>query len=107
MKRPGRLRTKNPNLAPPGLPTSQPRRTRPDVLELKNAAPEVVMARCRSPRYWPVWAFDFWLRGTAALPWRTAIKLHEALGRIAGALSGRRRRIVRRNLELCFPELAS
>jgi len=106
MKRPGRLRPKNPDLAPPGLPTSQPRRTRPDVLELKNAAPEVVMARCRSPRYWPVWAFDFWLRGTAALPWRTAIKLHEALGRIAGALSGRRRRIVRRNLELCFPELA-
>jgi KDO2-lipid IV(A) lauroyltransferase len=42
---------------------------------------------------------------TAALPWRTAIGIHKVLGRIAGALSRRRRRIVRRNLELCFPEL--
>jgi KDO2-lipid IV(A) lauroyltransferase len=84
---------------------NQPRRTRPDVLELLNAPPEVVLARCRSPRYWPTWAFALWLRATAALPWRTAIKVHEALGRIAGVLSRRRRRIVRRNLELCFPEL--
>jgi KDO2-lipid IV(A) lauroyltransferase len=78
---------------------------RADVLELLNAPPEVVFARCRSPRYWPVWAFSFWLRATAALPWRTAIKIHKGLGRLAGALSRRRRRIVRRNLELCFPEL--
>jgi KDO2-lipid IV(A) lauroyltransferase len=66
-----------------------------------------VFARCRSPRYWPIWAFAFWLRATAALPWRTAIGVHKMLGRIAGALSRRRRRIVRRNLELCFPELPS
>jgi KDO2-lipid IV(A) lauroyltransferase len=64
-----------------------------------------VFARCRSPRYWPIWVFAFWLRATAALPWRTAIGVHKRLGRIAGALSRRRRRIVRRNLELCFPEL--
>jgi len=64
-----------------------------------------VFARCRSPRYWPIWLFAFWLRVTAALPWRTAIGVHKMLGRIAGALSRRRRRIVRRNLELCFPEL--
>lgn len=65
-----------------------------------------MFARCRSPRYWPVWAFAFWLRATAALPWRTAIKVHEVLGRIAGVLSRGRRRIVKRNLELCFPELS-
>jgi KDO2-lipid IV(A) lauroyltransferase len=47
----------------------------------------------------------FWLRATAALPWRTAIGIHKVLGRIAGALSRGRRRIVRRNLELCLPEL--
>ena len=49
--------------------------------------------------------FALWLRFTAALPWIVALKLHKALGRIAGFLSGRTRRVVRRNLELCFPEL--
>ena len=63
-----------------------------------------MFARCRSPRYWPTWLFDFWLRLTAALPWRVGLALHKVLGRVAGALS-RRRRIVRRNLEVCFPEL--
>ena len=106
MQRPGRRRAKNPDVPVSRSASSQPRRTRSDVLELLNAPPEVVFARCRSPRYWPVWAFAFWLRATAALPWRTAIKVHKMLGRIAGALSRRRRRIVRRNLELCFPELA-
>jgi Kdo2-lipid IVA lauroyltransferase/acyltransferase len=46
------------------------------------------------------------MRFSAALPWRTAIKLHKRLGRIAGALAGRRRGIVRRNVEICFPSLA-
>jgi KDO2-lipid IV(A) lauroyltransferase len=91
----------------PRPPSSQPRRTRADVLELLEAPPEVVFARCRTPRYWPYWVFAFWLRATAALPWRTAIKIHKVLGRIAGALSRERRAIVRRNLELCLPELGS
>lgn len=56
-------------------------------------------------RYWPTWVFLFWLRFTAALPWRIAVKLHKVLGRVAGALLSRRRRIIRRNLEICFPEL--
>jgi Kdo2-lipid IVA lauroyltransferase/acyltransferase len=91
----------------PGRPPSpQPRRTRADVLELLEAPPDVVFARCRSPRYWPYWAFAFWLRATAALPWRTAIRIHKVLGRVAGALSRGRRRIVQRNLELCLPELS-
>ena len=74
---------------------------------LRNAAPEVVFAQCRSPRYWSVWLFSFWLRCTAALPLIVAIKVHKALGRVAGVLSGRTRRVVQRNLELCFPELDS
>jgi Kdo2-lipid IVA lauroyltransferase/acyltransferase len=52
-----------------------------------------------------VWLFALWLRCTAALPWIAALKIHKALGRIAGVLSARTRRVVRRNLELCFPEL--
>lgn len=47
-----------------------------------------------------------WLRFTAALPWRTAIKLHKAIGRLVGAVAGRRRKIVRRNVDICFPNLA-
>jgi KDO2-lipid IV(A) lauroyltransferase len=49
--------------------------------------------------------FVGWLRLTALLPWRSAIKLHKLLGRAAGKLQRRRRTIVRRNLETCFPEL--
>ena len=57
------------------------------------------------PRFWPTWVFLLWLRFSAALPWRVAIKVHKLLGRVAGALLAGRRRIVRRNLEICFPEL--
>jgi KDO2-lipid IV(A) lauroyltransferase len=59
------------------------------------------------PRYWLTWVFVLWLRVTAALPWRTAIRLHKLIGRAVGALQPRRRAIVRRNLEICFPERTS
>lgn len=72
---------------------------------LLNAAPELVLARCRSPRYWPVWLFHVWLRLSAALPRSAVLSLHKLLGRASGALSRRRRHVVRRNLELCFPDL--
>jgi KDO2-lipid IV(A) lauroyltransferase len=99
MRKPGRL---NPRKI---AEADQPRRTRADVKLLLDAPPEAVFAQCRSPRYWPVWLFALWLRVTAALPWRAAIELHKALGRALGGLSPRSRRVVRRNLELCFPEL--
>jgi KDO2-lipid IV(A) lauroyltransferase len=51
--------------------------------------------------------FDGWLRFSAALPRTMSLALHEMLGRASGALARRRRGIVRRNLELCFPELPS
>lgn len=101
MRKPGRLNPRQ------HADSAAPRRTRADVRPLLDAAPEVVFAHCRSPRYWPVWLFAAWLRLAAALPWRAAIWLHKALGRVAGLLSSRSRRVVRRNLELCFPELAS
>jgi len=71
-----------------------------------DAADAVRLSRYWYPRYWPVWLFILWLRFAAALPWRMAIMLHKGLGRAAGALSGRRGRVVRRNLEICFPELS-
>jgi KDO2-lipid IV(A) lauroyltransferase len=106
MRKPGRLNPKKTTQSW-GSPSDQPRRTRADVRVLLDAAPEVVFEQCRSPRYWPIWLFAFWLRLTAALPWSTALKIHKLLGRVAGALSPRSWRVVRRNLELCFPELGS
>jgi KDO2-lipid IV(A) lauroyltransferase len=85
--------------------SDQPRRARADVRKLLAAAPATVFARCLGPRHWPTWLFVLWLRLTALLPWRFALKLHKALGRAAGKLFTRRRRIVRRNLEICFPAL--
>ena len=106
MRRPGRLRDKQVEIDSSGrAPSDEPRRARADVKALLNAEPEVVFARCRSPRYWPIWLFDGWLRFSAALPFRVALSMHKMLGRASGALSRRRRRIVRRNLALCFPDL--
>jgi KDO2-lipid IV(A) lauroyltransferase len=106
MRRPGRLRDKQFEIDESGrAPSDQPRRARADVKALRDASPDVVFASCRSPRYWPVWLFAFWLRFTAALPRRIGLTLHKVLGRLGGVLSPRRRRIVRRNLEVCFPEL--
>jgi KDO2-lipid IV(A) lauroyltransferase len=51
--------------------------------------------------------FVLWLRLNAALPARVAVKLHKRLGRVAGALLRRTRRVVRRNIEICFPLLES
>ena len=58
------------------------------------------------PRYWPAWLFVGWLWLTAQLPWRFAIAVHLKLGRILARLLRRNRRVVSRNLEICFPELA-
>jgi KDO2-lipid IV(A) lauroyltransferase len=57
------------------------------------------------PRYWPAWLFVGWLWLTAQLPWRFAIAVHLKLGRILAPLLSHNRRIVSRNLEICFPEL--
>lgn len=63
------------------------------------------LARYWTPRYWPTWLLIMWLRITAALPWRTAILIHKRLGALFGLLLPRRRFVVRRNLEICFPDL--
>lgn len=64
----------------------------------------LALARFYAPRHWPTWVFVLWLRAVALLPWRWAIKLHKLIGRAMGVLMRRRRAIVRRNIEICFPE---
>ena len=59
------------------------------------------------PRYWSTWLLLAWLRIAAALPWRVTIAIHEQLGRVLWGLMRRRRKIVVRNLEICFPDLGA
>ncbi|MGB5332520.1 MAG: hypothetical protein WBM80_09890 [Woeseiaceae bacterium] len=58
------------------------------------------------PRYWPVWLGMGLLRLICLLPHRMALATGRIIGRIAHAVGGSRRAIVRRNIELCFPELS-
>jgi KDO2-lipid IV(A) lauroyltransferase len=57
------------------------------------------------PRYWPAWGFLGWLRLTAALPWRLAIKLYKGLGLVLWTLLRSRRNLVERNIKMRLPEL--
>lgn len=61
--------------------------------------------RYRAPRYWPTWLGMAALRLVCLLPHRPALAVGRALGRIAERLSGSRRAVVRRNIQLCFPDL--
>ncbi|MCC5873724.1 MAG: lipid A biosynthesis acyltransferase [Gammaproteobacteria bacterium] len=59
------------------------------------------------PCYWPSRCSLGLLRGLARLPASWQPRIGRLLGRLAQALIGRRRHIVRRNLELCFPDLTA
>ena len=61
----------------------------------------------RAPRYWPVWVGMGLLRIICLLPHRIALGIGSLIGRLAHATGGSRRAIVRRNIELCFPELSA
>ncbi len=57
------------------------------------------------PRYWPTWLGIALLRLIVLLPQRIRMSIGRGLGRLVHRLLGSRVRVVRRNLELCFPEL--
>ena len=59
----------------------------------------------RGPETWPVWFGMGLLRLVCMLPNRATFAIGRMLGRFAYWLGGSRRAIVRRNIELCFPEL--
>ena len=61
----------------------------------------------RAPRYWPVWFGMGVLRLVCLLPHRMALATGRLLGRLAYAIGGSRVAVVKRNIELCFPELSS
>ncbi len=59
------------------------------------------------PRHWPLWLGMGALRVVCMLPNRLALGIGALLGRFVHAIAGSRRAIVRRNIELCFPELST
>ena len=59
-----------------------------------------------SPRYWPVWFGMGLLRLLCLLPHRAALAVGSALGRLMHRVGASRRAVVRRNIELCFPDLS-
>src|SRR5579859_7205978 len=70
---------------------------------LPPAAP--VPSRLYAPRWWPAWLGLGLLRLLALLPAPLLRLLGAGLGELFHALVPSRRRIVRINLRLCFPEL--
>lgn len=58
-----------------------------------------------SPLTWPTWVGLGLLRVMCWLPHSMALATGWALGRLAHLIGGERRAIVRRNIELCFPDL--
>jgi len=60
-----------------------------------------------SPVTWPTWLGLGLLRVTCWLPHSAALAIGRGLGWFAHLIGGTRRAIVRRNIELCFPDLAN
>jgi Kdo2-lipid IVA lauroyltransferase/acyltransferase len=58
-------------------------------------------------RYAAAWLAYFWMRAVVLLPFGWQIALGKGFGRATYRLLARRRRIVDRNLEACFPALSS
>jgi KDO2-lipid IV(A) lauroyltransferase len=63
-------------------------------------------AQLLGPRHWPAWLGIGTLRLLTALPLPLQPPLGAALGTLLGRALPARARVVRRNLELCLPELA-
>ncbi|MBO2926262.1 lipid A biosynthesis lauroyl acyltransferase [Metapseudomonas otitidis] len=59
------------------------------------------------PRFWPLWLGLGLLWLLTQLPYPVLVRLGRVLGGWMGRLAGSRRRIVRRNLELCFPAMTA
>ena len=59
-----------------------------------------------TPRYWPTWFGLGVLRLLCMLPHPVRLAVGRSIGRVAHRFAGKRRAIVRRNIELCFPDLS-
>ena len=71
----------------------------------EHAGESASLARFWKPRHWPVWCLWLWMRLNAALPLRLSLAIHRVVGKALYRLAPKMRRLVHRNLEICFPEL--
>jgi Kdo2-lipid IVA lauroyltransferase/acyltransferase len=62
--------------------------------------------RFLAPRYWPVWLALGFINAGRLLPYRAAMKLGRAIGRLAYWFSRREKRIADVNIQLCLPNLS-
>jgi len=62
--------------------------------------------RFLAPRFWPTWALLAWMKLAAILPYPWQITIGKWLGRMGLHVAGKTRHVVKRNLEICFPELS-
>ena len=70
--------------------------------EVRDPIPAALWA----PKYWPAWLAVGLLRALARLSYPGLLKVGGALGALAFRLPLPQRRVARRNLALCLPELA-
>ena len=72
---------------------------------MDSSAPTPLPIALLSPRYWFSWLGlgVVWLVGQ--LPYRALFALGRGLGQLTARIPGERRRVARRNLEVCFPQL--
>jgi KDO2-lipid IV(A) lauroyltransferase len=70
------------------------------------AANRKPLYRYVSPATWPVWVGLGLLRILCWLPHSAALTIGRGLGWFVHGIGGERRAIVRRNIELCFPDLS-
>ncbi len=59
------------------------------------------------PKYWPLWLGMGLVRLITLLPWSLGQALGRLLGRLLYQLSARRREVVTKNIQACFPELST
>ncbi len=69
-------------------------------------AERIPLKRYWTPRYWPTWVGLGVLRAVCLLPHALALGIGKWIGRLGYHVAGTRRGIVRRNIELCFPDMA-
>ena len=58
-----------------------------------------------APRHWPSWLVVGIMRVLLLLPYPTVMAIGRGLGRLVMPLAGRRVRIARTNLQLCYPDM--
>lgn len=78
---------------------------RPETVE-PMSRDELSLRGFGAPRYWPTWALWLSLQLTSRLPFRVQLAIGRGLGRRLKLLMRRQRKIARRNIEICFPDLS-